>query len=131
MFKRYFLISGISPLDMLASAAEIQYLKVEIDQKKSDNRRTKKWHTGKRLAFTELESEAKNKTKLSVKSVLQRTAIKGLFKYYTGITYLRFMALLRFFSSWWIYTYIWIRKKRYQWYFTRRLFIFSSLSNAS
>ena len=56
-----FLISEISPLDMLASAAEIQDLKVEIDRKNQTISKLKSDIREKDLLLQKLESEAKIK----------------------------------------------------------------------
>ncbi|XP_070537595.1 uncharacterized protein [Ptychodera flava] len=85
----------ISPLDLLAQSSEISRLEQKLQEKDDIIN-----ELNSRLSDKNKKTEKQvisNNSKFGVSVILtQQKKLKGLFKYYTGLTYVRFIALLTF-----------------------------------
>lgn len=81
---------------MLTQAAEIESLKITLKNHEESIETLKEELNLKDVFIRELTDRLRNKSQLSVTNILERKNLKGLFKFYTGLTYVRFCALLAF-----------------------------------
>lgn len=81
---------------MLTQEAEIDSLKTTIKNHEASIETLKAELDKKDVFISELTERLRRKSHLSVTTILERKNLKGLFKFYTGLTYVRFCALLAF-----------------------------------
>ena len=90
------LFSGISSLDMFALSAENETLNKKVKQQECIIHKLEAEAAKKDAKIKEMEIQINKHSGFCVQAILNRTTIKDLFKFYTGITYVRFLALLVF-----------------------------------
>lgn len=84
-------------MDILVASCEIESLKSTTETQEATINQLNKEVETKSVTIQQLKSDLENKLNFGVKQVLaKQQKIKNLFNYYTGITYLRFTALLAF-----------------------------------
>ena len=84
-------------MDMLALASDNECLKMKVKVLEAENCQLKKVINEKDKMLKEQEEKMKKTKTLSVELVqLKESKLKNLFKFYTGITYVRFLGLLAF-----------------------------------
>lgn len=82
----FIFIPGCSPFDLLTQEAEIDSLKTTIKNHEASIETLKAELDKKDVFISELTERLRRKSHLSVTTILERKNLKGLFKFYTGLS---------------------------------------------